>query len=135
MNKKGFTLIEIILAIAIMAILILILVPNIFIILNKNNEKSCNSLKSNIESAAKMYVINNKYDLGFSCYGSNSFKDIKNITLKTLVDSGYLKLDGTDNIMNPIDDSVVPLTATVTVTFDCSSKDFTYVINGIDCIK
>ena len=63
MNKKGFTLIEIILAIAIMAILILILVPNIFIILNKNNEKSCNSLKSNIESAAKMYVINNKYDL------------------------------------------------------------------------
>ena len=132
MNKKGFTLIEIILAIAIMAILILILVPNIFIILNKNNEKSCNSLKSNIESAAKMYVINNKYDLGFSCDGSNSFKDI---TLHTLVDSGYLKLDGTDNIMNPIDDSVVPLTATVTVTFDCSSKDFTYVINGIDCIK
>lgn len=135
MNKKGFTLIEIILAIAIMAILILILVPNIFIILNKNNEKSCNSLKSNIESAAKMYVINNKYDLGFSCDGSNSFKDIKDITLHTLVDSGYLKLDGTDNIMNPIDDSVVPLTATVTVTFDCSSKDFSYVINGIDCIK
>lgn len=127
MNRKGFTLIEIILAVVILAILMLILVPNVFVILDKNNKKSCNSLKSNIESAAKMYVINNKYDLGFSCGIS------KDITLQTLVDSGDLKLDSTGNITNPIDDSIVPLTTTVTVTYDCNSKDFVYVVNDIDC--
>ena len=37
MNKKGFTLIELIMVIVIIAILSLVLVPNIFTFINKNN--------------------------------------------------------------------------------------------------
>ena len=127
MNKKGFTLVEVILAIAIMALLVLILVPNVFALLNKNNVKSCNNLKSNIESAAKMYVTNNKYKLGFIC------DTPKNITFKTLVDSGDLKLDSTGKIINPIDNTEILLSNTVTVIYNCNSNSFTYTVNNIDC--
>lgn len=41
MNKKGFTLIETIMVIAILALLMLILVPNVISLINKNNIKSC----------------------------------------------------------------------------------------------
>lgn len=130
MNKKGFTLVEIILAILIMALLIITLVPNVFVLVNKNNEKSCNNLKNNIESAAKMYVINNKYDLKFSC------EDPKDITLQTLVDSGDLKLDSTGKLTNPIDKTVIDLEKNkVTVVYSCSNNTFTYTVNGIDCSK
>ena len=127
MYKKGFTLVEVILAIAIMALLVLILVPNVLALLNKNNVKSCNNLKSNIESAAKLYVTNNKYKLSFIC------DTPKNITFKTLVDSGDLKLDSTGKIINPIDNTEILLSNTVTVIYNCNSNSFTYTVNNIDC--
>ena len=67
MNKKGFTLIETIMVIAILALLMLILVPNVISLINKNNIKSCQNLEDSIKNAAKVYVANNKYQLGFSC--------------------------------------------------------------------
>ena len=127
MNKKGFTLIELIMVIVLIAILSLILIPNIFTLLNKSKISSCESLKKNIESAAKTYVINNKYELNFSC---NTPKDI---TLETLIIAGDLKVDSSGQITNPLDDSIIALSNTISVTYNCSSKTFTYVINGINC--
>ena len=127
MNRKGFTLIEILLVIVIMAMLVLILAPNVFVLLNTSKEKSCKSLITNIESSAKMYVTNNKNALGFTC--SNT----KNITFQTLVDSGDLVLDSTGKIKNPLNDNIIALTNTVSVTYNCNTKEFTYKVNGIDC--
>ena len=134
MNRKGFTLIEIIMVILIMAILMLILIPNVFVLVNKNKEKSCFNLIDNIESAAKIYVINNKYDLGFNC------GVIKKITLQTLVNSGDLKTDSAGRIVNPLDgeilyDSITANKVIIDVTYNCDNKIFTYVVNGFDCIK
>lgn len=130
MNRKGFTLVEVIVVIAILAVLVLILVPNIFVMINKNNEKSCNSLIDNIESAAKIYVTNNKYNLGFGCNAPNNTKNIK---LQTLVDSGNLKTDGAGKIINPIDESEISFDNAVVVTYDCNTKTFSYNVTGIDC--
>ena len=124
MNKKGFTLIEVIMVIAIIAILSIILTPNVMVFINKNNKKSCEKMISNIESAAKMYVNQNKYELGFDCSGK-----AKEITLKTLVDTGYL----TKNITNPINKEEISLDNTVSVTYNCENKIFTYKVNGINC--
>ena len=132
MNRKGFTLVEVLVVIAIVAILLLVLVPNVFIMINKNNEKSCNNLVKNIESAAKIYVMENKYNLGFGCDSSNN---IKEITLITLIDYGKLKTDSTGKITNPIDDKEIPLESIVKVTYNCSVKDFSYEVVGIDCIN
>lgn len=133
MNKKGFTLVEVILVLAIMSIILLILVPNVFVMINKNNEKSCNSLINNIESAAKIYVTNNKYNLGFSCPTEDLISTIE-ITLQTLVDSGDLTIEG-DTIINPVTDNKVELTNKVEVSYNCNTKEFSYAVNGIVCTK
>ena len=94
MNRKGFTLIEVIMVIAIIAILSIILIPNVMVLINENKKRSCEKMIDNIESAAKMYVNQNKYELGFDCVDNKT----KEITLKTLVDAGYLG----GELVNPI---------------------------------
>lgn len=124
MNKKGFTLIELLMVIALIGILSLVLVPNVIALLNKNNVKSCESLKNNIISSAKIYVTNNKYELGFDCPVTT-----KEITLQALVDSGNL----TEPIKNPVTKEVLSLTDNkVEVTYNCTSKTFTYTFD-LDC--
>lgn len=78
----------------------------------------------NIESAAKMYVNQNKYELGFDCSGTP-----KEITLKTLVDAGYLG----GELVNPINKEEISLESKVLVTYDCSVKGFKYKVNNINC--
>lgn len=124
MNKKGFTLIEVIMVIAIIAIISLLLVPNVISLIDKNNKESCKNLEQNIISSTKIYVNMNKYELGFECGSS------KNIKLQTLVDSGDLKTDENGKIINPIDDTVIDLEeSSVTVTYDCASRTFNYSYN------
>ena len=123
MNKKGFTLIETIMVIAILALLMLILVPNVIVLINKNNIKSCHNLEESIKNATKMYVTNNKYELGFSCPSTDSTS--KDVSIQTLLDSGELKLS-TDKLTNPKNDSEIPLDTSVKVTYDCKTKEFTY---------
>ena len=130
MNRKGFTLVEVLIAIAIVAILLLVLVPNVFVMIDKNNEKSCNNLVNNIESSTKIYVTNNKYDLEFGC---NSPNNKKNITLQTLINSGDLETDSTGKIKNPINDKEIPFTTVVEVTYNCNTREFSYKVTGIDC--
>lgn len=136
MNRKGFTLVEVLVVIAILAILLLVLVPNVFVLINKNDKKTCNNLVKNIESAAKIYVTNNKYDLGFTCDGA------KELLLRTLVESGDLTIDNTGKIINPTDDSDVLFDkkdtkydnkVKVSVVYDCTSRQFDYEVIGIDC--
>lgn len=124
MNKKGFTLIETIMVIAILALLMLILVPNVITLINKNNIKSCQNLEASIKNAAKVYVANNKYQLGFSCNASETTSIVK-IPIQNLIDSGDLKLQN-DNLVNPKDNSTIKQDKEITVKYDCDKKIFTY---------
>ena len=123
MNKKGFTLIELLMVIAIIAIISMILVPNVINMISINKQKSCESLKKNIISATKLYVNENKYELGFDC------NVVKTITFQTLIDAGKI----TGPITNPITKEQV--NGTVTVIYNCDSKTFSYEVNGINCNK
>ena len=130
MNRRGFTLVETIIAVAIMSLLVLILIPNVLVLIDKNNEKSCNTLIDNIESATKIYVTNNKYKLGFKC------NEINKISLNTLVTSGDLKLDNTGKIKNPLNDTILypnNENVYVNVTYNCNNKEFIYEVVGINC--
>lgn len=123
MNKKGFTLIELLMVIAIIAIISMILVPNVINMISTNKQKSCESLKKNIISATKLYVNENKYDLGFNCDNtieipiSNTIK----ISISKLIEAG--KIDG--DIKNPINNDDLT-NKEVSVTFNCQTKQFTY---------
>lgn len=122
MNKKGFTLIELLMVIAIIAIISMILVPNVINMISINKQKSCESLKKNIISATKLYVNENKYDLGFTC--DNKTIETIEIPISDLIDTG--KLDG--EIKNPINDEDLT-TEKVEVKFNCQTKQFTYDFN------
>ena len=119
MNKKGFTLIETIMVIAILALLMLILVPNVIVLINKNNIKSCHNLEESIKNATKMYVTNNKYELGFSC------NETKSLKIQDLVNSGDLKISD-NKLTNPVDNSSISLENTINITYNCNNKEFTY---------
>ncbi len=125
MNRKGFTLIEVIVVIVIIVLLSLILIPNVMLFVSKNNKDMCYKLKYNIESAAKMYVNENKYELGFNCEGNPI-----EIGLSTLIDTGKIS----SPVINPVTNSPVSNDdVKVEVKYDCGTKNFTYKVSGIDC--
>ena len=123
MNKKGFTLIELLMVIAIIAIISMILVPNVINMISTNKQKSCESLKKNIISATKLYVNENKYDLGFNCENTIEIpiSNTKKISISKLIEAG--KIDG--DIKNPINNDDLT-NKEVSVTFNCQTKQFTY---------
>lgn len=118
-NKKGFTLIETLMVIALIGIISLILVPNIIFLINKNKTESCENLKKNIISATKIYVNENKYDLKFTC--DNPIK----IRISTLIEVGKLSSD----IKDPTNEEVNLTNEEVEVKFNCNTKQFTYNFN------
>lgn len=125
LNRKGFTLIEVIVVIVIIVLLSLILIPNVMLFVSKNNKDMCYKLKDNIESAAKMYVNENKYELGFNCEG-NSIE----IGLSTLIDTGKIS----SPVINPVTNKPVSNDdVKVEVKYNCGTKNFTYKVSGIDC--
>ena len=123
MNKKGFTLIELLMVIALIAIISMILIPNVINMISTNKQKSCENLKKNIISATKLYVNENKYDLGFTCDTTND--TTKNIPISKLIEAGKLDGDIDGNIKNPINNEDLT-TKEVSVKFNCQTKQFTY---------
>ena len=129
MNNRGFTLIELIVTIALLALISTISVSVIGNIRGKHNVNAYYELLKNVESAAKLYVTDNRYNLksvgiDIKCPNNNTFT----ISLQKLVDNGYLTVDN-DEIKN-FDGSTLNLSENkVTVTYDCTKKNFTYKID------
>ena len=118
MNKKGFTLVEALLVIAIIGVLLLTLIPSVITIINKNKEKSCTSTRDSILSSAKMFVAENKYDLNFEC---GREKTIGLATLKEYGNLNDVELEGFPDVI---------------VTYNCETKKFSYNYeneNIVDC--
>lgn len=126
MNKKGFTLIELVTVIALLGIIAIIAFVSIFAVIKKNKVSNCENLLLSIKSAAKDYVSDNRYN-----WSNNSSKTI---TAETLVNGDYLS----SPIIDPFDDS--PLTAsnikiTISLNSDYSAKDvtITYDNRTVNC--
>lgn len=134
MNNRGFTLIELIVTIALLALISTISVSVIGNIRGKHNVNSYYELLKNVESAAKLYVTDNRYNLksidssiNIKCPNNNTFT----ISLQQLVDNGYLTTD--NNGIKNFDGNTLTLSENkVTVTYDCTKKNFTYKIDKND---
>lgn len=134
MNNRGFTLIELIVTIALLALISTISVSVIGNIRGKHNVNSYYELLKNVESAAKLYVTDNRYNLksidssiNIVCTDTNKINTFY-IPIKDLVDNGYLTTDN-GGIKN-FDGSTLNLSENkVTVTYDCTKKNFTYKID------
>ena len=119
MNNKGFTLIELIVTIALLAIILTISFVSITAVINSNKEEQCNNLVNSIKSASEEYVSDNRYNSEF-------IKSVRNkiITIygSVLVNNNYLN----GSIVNPfnnkeIDASSIKLTITLNNDYTVSS--------------
>ena len=105
LNKKGFTLVELIATILILALVVGIGSYTITHIIKSSKEKNYQLLISEIKNAVEEYHIECKYS-------GNDITCNNEITLGFLVNNGYLKGNlamegGSLELVNPLDDKVI----------------------------
>lgn len=123
MNKKGFTLIEIIATILVITVLTLLIVPNILNSVNNKRKDISSTAKQMIYDAADIYVNENE-----ATYPAED-DAVYCIKLETLVDSGKLSKP----IKDLKTDKEVPLNYYVKVTVDQYGQ-FNYIlVNDKSC--
>ncbi len=88
-KKKGFTLVELIITIGLMALIGIVIVTNMAGLFSKQNDEEYNAFKKKMEDSACMYVeLYNKS----SCRTSGC-----TITVQQLIEKGYIE----DNLKDP----------------------------------
>ena len=125
MNRKGFTLIELIATIAILAVIALISFVSITKVLEKSRIDNCNILVENIKTSAEEYVSDNRYNSTF-------VNKVDNNSNKVTITAADLNLKG--DIVNPISNKTI-IKSDVAITIELN-KDYTaksVSVSGISC--
>lgn len=136
MNSKGFTLVELLAVIVILGIIMAFTYPNVVSLIEKNKNDNYEQLKESIESAAKSYISDYRYEISvdgtsIKKVGSYEITDNK-ILVSYLVDDGKLTLDKDGSIKDPRDNGKCLnfSSSYVIVTFDSVKRD--YVFNNVE---
>jgi len=79
-NKKGFTLVELIVSIALILVLFTLVVPGVTRMISQSNTKQCEQVKENILTAVDLYVTEHK----------NSFASGGTLKLSDLYNGNYI---------------------------------------------
>ena len=131
MNNKGFTLIEMIMVIAILAMLAVLTTPNVIKMINKNKADNYNSVIDSIVSSCDLYTSDNRYNLSFNdtCPTESESSTITEIstfiTLQDLVNSKDISTPIRNECTN---EELSYDTIKITITLDCKTKNFSYKI-------
>ena len=149
LNRKGFTLVEMLAVVVILGILMAIMVPSVNSLLQKNKEDSYESLKNNIINATQLYFSDYRYEVVVDTNGDCDANNQRNVltiqdngltiqdnglsnsklAINILTDLDYIK----GSIKNPKDNTSLDAEHSyVTVTYNCSKKDFVYSIEDDD---
>lgn len=116
MNKKGFTIVELLVTVTLLAIISTISVISITSFINKNKENNYEILKNTILQASKEYVADNRYGNIDS-----------SITAQYLLDNHYI----TSGLTDPKTGKNIDLNSVIiTITFQ--NKKYTYEIKQED---
>ena len=124
MNNKGFTLIEMLITIAILAVLSLIAIPTVNSLIKRQQDNAIKEIIESVETSALNYVKENKWDLTWIKCSNTTDTDSEDITIKELVETDYLS----QIPKNPKDQKEFDLENNnyyVKVTYNCQSKTFT----------
>lgn len=127
MKKNGFTLIEIIAVIGILAMLLLIIVPSINNILSRSREKLNNEQKAEIISAARAWSAEH---LELTEKGNELVPSPNSVSIGTLQDLGYLE-DGKVKDLEKNTD----LNSDTYICITYAKNQYIYDIGGEECQK
>lgn len=121
MNKKAFTLVELLGTIILLSIIALIALPSVLSLLTSSQKEINESYKSAVINAARNYV-NDNMDLYPKALEGAEKKDNGNITVKNLLDNGYI----TDSSINEINTCEM-MNDYIKITSDFKKYSFEYV--------
>lgn len=116
MNKKGFTIVELLVTITLLAIISTIAVVSITSFINKTKENNYEILKNTVLEASKEYVADNRYGNIES-----------SITAQYLLDNHYI----TSRLTDPKTGKNIDLNSVV-ITITYQNKNYTYEIKQED---
>ena len=120
-KKSGFTLIEIIVAIAILGIILLLVIPEMAKIVDDKKVSACNSISKTIEDAAQSYVYFNTEIVDSAILSDNQFE----ISISALQSEGLLDTD----LVNPITDENI--TGSIIITKNDNQYIYSIPLNCI----
>lgn len=149
MNHKGLTLVELLAVIVVLAVVALIVTPNILSSISKSHERMYETQLDNIKSAAKNWaadIIHERHCL--ICIPENNLStnlDCSNggegcieapkatgrstvVTLAALIDGGYVK----EELKNPKTEKPFNRCLEVVITVDVDTGDYIYTIPDPD---
>lgn len=115
MKNKGFTLIELIVTITLLAIISITVGVSVSNMLANQKEKKAENMKEEIENAACVYVetVNDS---------------LTEISLKTLIEEGLIDKD----LVNPITKKQLDTTSTVKIKIENNEKKCEYELKDIN---
>lgn len=96
MDRKGFTLIELIATIVIMALILIMVMPSIIALRNNNEDKSYEYYGDSLMEAAKIFV--NKEGEDITSLGTLNFIGCVDITYQELIDADLIEPFTEENI-------------------------------------
>ena len=140
LNKKGYTLVEVLAVLVILGAIMAIAIPNIASIINKNKTDNLEYIKKSIITAAKGYITDNRYEISVDGICSeeeeHSINKIEETTLvdskipvSTLIEKRYLK----NKIIKKPNNTTETLNTTdtkITIKYNCKTKDYTYTLDS-----
>lgn len=145
LNKKGFTLVEMLAVVVILSVLMAIMVPSVNHLIKEHQENLSEELKKSMLSAAKIHLSDNRYEVGIegTCNNETETKAITSIrgetlatksqlSIKQLIETGNIKTtkdkNGNEVITNPLNSAqTLNLDSSyVKVEYSCQKKDFIY---------
>ena len=120
--KNGFTLVELLAVITLLAAVGLIAIPVVNKSINDSKEKAYNAQVKEIENAAKNWISENldEVDSEVVCLTETSKVEITTVTIATLKSNGYIP----KKAKNPKTDE--DLTGSVKVIYDCEYSSYEY---------
>ena len=133
LNRKGFTLVEVLAVIVILAVIMAIAIPNITSLIEKNKQDNYNTTIESIKNAAQTYLSDYRYEIKLQkepC--QNNYKNVLKINttsltsdskmpIKELIDRGYLKAK---KIKNTEGQNLDINNSFITIKYNCSIKDY-----------
>ena len=125
MNKKGFTLVELILIITLMAVISVIVIPNILDVLSSSKQQKYESLYNLVEKNMKLY--NDKYSVDLWS-NNKTFFDFCEGSSNCINGINKLKESGSDIVLDDCIINTMTITKndtkyTYNLTMTCGTED------------
>ena len=147
LNKKGFTLVEMLAVVVLLGMLMIFAIPNIQNLIQMNKNESYDKLKDTLIVGARNLFSDYRYSIEVDSSSNSDIRNVKSIKMddkeepvalngkipvSLLIKYGYIEANN-DTIKNPKDNCELnPENIYITVFFDNKKRDYVFSVSDDD---